>query len=81
MGQGTQCMQAWACRGRDRVDNIRDPALIELFKPYWLSAEDGGQCAVVLGLEVHWLWLTKPGSGWAGGVVEGEFWGCNLSPA
>ena len=79
MGQGTQGMQAWACRGRDREDNIRDPALIELFKPDCLSSADAEQRDSALGLEVHWLWLTKPGPGWAGGAVEGACWRCNLS--
>ena len=47
-------------------------------EPNWLSVVDG---ASVLGLEVHWLWLTKPGPGWAGGAMEGAFWRCTLPPA
>ena len=74
----------WACRlglagagagwfGR------RDPALRELFKPYCLSSADAEQRDSALGLEVHWLWLTKPGPGPAGGAMEGACWRCNLS--
>ena len=70
MGQGTQGMHAGVGSGRGRVDGSWDPALRELAEPKWLSAVNGGQCDIALGLEVHWLWLTKPGPGWASGAMQ-----------
>ena len=58
-----------------------DPALRELAERKWLSAVNSGQCYSVLRLELHWLWLTTPGPGWAGGAMEGACWRRNLPPA